>query len=172
MGLRMRFKIAIILMCYVAMCEAQELVIGQSSKEPIDITSNELIFYRKENIAVFTGNVIAVQGNTSVKADKMEVFFRASTERAEEKLSKVKSINLKNNVEIITPQEKATATDGVYNAETGVFTLTDNVTLTQGETVLKGNKMVYDKNTEESLLTSGNKRASARFVPNQTGKDE
>lgn len=155
---------------------AQELILDKSNKEPIDITAQELIFYRAQNVGVFTGDVIAVQGTVTVKAKKMEVFFKESAADSKETLSKVKLINLKDDVEIITPKEKTKSSMGVYNVETGVFTLTGDVVMTQGETILKGDRMIYNKNTEESLLTVNgkivDKRVSAKFVPNQTDKNE
>ncbi|MFI4955351.1 MAG: LptA/OstA family protein [Gammaproteobacteria bacterium] len=177
MGFKMRFSLTFLfLLCLPLIAKAQEMLLDQSNKQPIDITSEELIFYRSQNIAVFSGHVVAIQGDTTVKANKMEVFFNGGNTKSDEKLSKVKSINLKENVEIITPQEKATATNGVYNVEQGIFTLNDDVVMNQGETILKGDKMVYNKNTAESLLTTNGKvvekRVSARFVPNETGKNE
>ena len=38
--------------------------------------------------------------------------------------------------------------------KTGIFTLTGDVELLQNKNTLKGHKMIYNKNTGESLLTN------------------
>ena len=46
-----------------------------SSKEPIKIDANKLDVLDKDNKAVFSGNVVAVQGETTVRCSVMTVFY-------------------------------------------------------------------------------------------------
>jgi lipopolysaccharide export system protein LptA len=51
--------------------------LGGDSKEPIKIDADKLDVLDKENRAVFTGNVVAVQGETTVRCTVMTVFYEA-----------------------------------------------------------------------------------------------
>src|SRR5438128_1532588 len=48
---------------------------GSNSKDPIEIESDKLEVFSKEQRAVYTGNVVAVQGDTTIKAPTMIVFY-------------------------------------------------------------------------------------------------
>src|SRR5215203_5291888 len=55
------------------------------SKTPIEVTSDSLEVLQEENRAVFTGHVVAIQGDVRLKADKMTVFYSQKKEPAKRK---------------------------------------------------------------------------------------
>lgn len=137
---------------------AQDIGVVKSN-EPIEITSNELRIFKKSDYAIFEGNVLAIQGTMKLYCDKMTVYFENSnTKTTEEETglgqSKINKIDFIGHVFIITPEESATGDKGDYNVKTGIFTLTGDVELLQNKNTLKGHKMIYNKNTGESLLTN------------------
>lgn len=57
-----------------------------SSREPISIDADRLDVFDKEGRAVFTGNVVAVQGETNMRCSEMNVFYESKTgPKAEQK---------------------------------------------------------------------------------------
>ena len=48
---------------------------GTSSKEPISIDADKLIYYDKEHKAVYSGNVVVIQGDTKMTCSAMSVFL-------------------------------------------------------------------------------------------------
>ncbi len=46
-----------------------------NSNEPIEITSDQLQVDQLQNIAIFTGNVVAIQGDVRLKSDIMTVYY-------------------------------------------------------------------------------------------------
>ena len=48
---------------------------GTSSKEPISIDADKLVYYDKEHRAVYSGNVVVVQGDTKMTCSAMTVFL-------------------------------------------------------------------------------------------------
>ena len=48
---------------------------GANSKEPIKVDSNKLEVFDKENRAVFIGDVVAVQGQTTMRCTVMTVLY-------------------------------------------------------------------------------------------------
>ena len=56
---------------------------GTNSKEPISIDADELVYYDKEHKAVYSGNVVVIQGDTKMTCSAMTVFLdRAPTQGA------------------------------------------------------------------------------------------
>src|SRR5271166_4663372 len=51
---------------------------GTSSKEPIPIDADNLVYYDKEKKAVYSGNVVVIQGNTKMTCSVMTVFLDRS----------------------------------------------------------------------------------------------
>ena len=48
---------------------------GTNSKEPISIDADKLVYYDKEHKAVYTGNVVVIQGDTKMTCTAMTVFL-------------------------------------------------------------------------------------------------
>ena len=67
---------------------------GTSSKEPISIDANKLVYYDKERKAVYSGNVVVIQGDTKMTCSAMTVFLdRAPTQGAPAQSSNAQSSN-------------------------------------------------------------------------------
>src|SRR5215204_6434756 len=49
--------------------------LGASNKEPIKIDADRLDVFDKEQRAVFTGNVVVVQGETTMRCSTLTVFY-------------------------------------------------------------------------------------------------
>ncbi len=133
----------------------------KESSSPINISSEELRVFKQKNIAIFDGKVHAIQDDLNLYCDSMTVFFEKnqtqnSTKDQENGVgkSKVEKVNFSGNVHIVTREESAKSQVGEYNVKTGIFTLTGNVELIQKKNTLYGNKLIYNKNTGESLLTN------------------
>src|ERR1700747_281126 len=55
---------------------------GTSSKEPISIDANKLVYYDKERKAVYSGNVVVIQGDTKMTCSAMSVFLERAPTKA------------------------------------------------------------------------------------------
>ena len=51
---------------------------GTNSKEPISIDADKLVYYDKERKAIYTGNVVVIQGDTKMTCTVMTVFLDRS----------------------------------------------------------------------------------------------
>lgn len=133
------------------------------SKQPIEVTSDALQVFQEENRAVFTGHVVAIQGDVRLKADTMTVYYRAA-DKAEDAQKKptspaeqnaIKKIDATGDVFLSTPEETASGATGTYDVEAQEIHLNQNVILTRAKNVLKGDKLVYSFATGKSVLTGG-----------------
>jgi lipopolysaccharide export system protein LptA len=134
---------------------------GKGSKDPIEITANELLVYKKRNQAIFIGNVKAVQKDTTLFSDKMVVKYKNNNSAKQSE--KIEKIDAEGNVKIITPKEIATGKRGTYQADNGIFKLFDEVKLQQEGAELFGDVFIHDTKTGKSdLLSNGSKKPKER----------
>ena len=49
------------------------LLPGSGSKEPVNITADKLDFLNKENKLIYTGSVVVVQGDSTLKASRLDI---------------------------------------------------------------------------------------------------
>ncbi len=127
-----------------------------SSKEPIEITSDTLEVQQLENIAIFTGNVVAIQNDVRMKSDKMTVYYTSSEEKKTDTSKQtVKKIDVDGHVFLSTPEETASGDHGNYDVVGEEIHLFDNVVLTRGANTLKGNQLTYNFATGKSIVSGG-----------------
>ncbi len=136
---------------------------GFGGDQPIEITADQLEVVQPNRIAVFRGNVEAVQGNVRLRANVMTVYYRNANERGAN-LGAVAKIEVEQNVVLATPEETAQGNRGIYHVDQKQIQLVGNVVLTRGQNVLKGDRLDYDLRTQKSLLSS-----SASAVPGVSG---
>ncbi len=153
---------------------------GQNNK-PIEISADKLDVLQNDQKAIFSGNVIAVQGTTTMRAAQMTVFYRdaatAAKPAADAGAAKgIYRIESTGNVVFTTPSETAIGDKAIYNVDTDAIDLTGaNVTLTQGQNILKGTALNHNMTTGRSILTGGAvagkpARVHGLFVPKSDSK--
>lgn len=167
----MRF---ILLLLILLPFTAQAQGLEADSKQPIDIAADSLQVLQKDEVAVFTGNVEAVQGKTTLNADKMTVHYKSKKEKKSG--NGVSKIIVEGNVVLKTPTETAEGNKGIYEVDAAKVILEGSVVLRKQDNVLKGNRLVYSMNSGKSELFSaasaaGKKGADGRvrgtFIPGQ-----
>lgn len=160
---------------------AQAALPGQDSSEPIEIIADKLVVQQDQQIATFTGNVVAVQGDMTLKSDLLRVFYEqqegqqaASATAADD--TSIRRIEAEGNVNISNPKETAKGDSGVYDLPSQKMTLTGNVVLTSGDNVVKGSSLDMDLATNISTVYSDEKSADRReqrvralFIPGKKG---
>ena len=148
-----------------------------SSREPIKIDADRLDVYDKEGRAVFTGNVVAVQGETTMHCSVMNVFYEQRRGAAGEKQasvagpgndSAIKRIECSGPVTIATKTQTATGDRAEFDRIVNKVYLIGNAALSDGPNVTRGQRVAYDLNTGVANVEGG--RVRALIVP--AGKDE
>ncbi|MBN06140.1 LptA/OstA family protein [Ponticaulis sp.] len=129
--------------------------------------SDSLEYWEKRRVAVARGNAVAIRRDRRIRADVLKVLFREKRAGALEAVR----MDALGNVVITTPQEVAQAREGVYNAKSGIATLSGDVKITKGKTQLNGEVAEVNLNSGISRLLSSRKpsksgRVRGIFVPN------
>ena len=146
-----------------------------ASKAPISIDADKLQVYDKEQRAVYSGNVVVVQGDTTMKAAHMTVFYERNNQEAQATENagggpggaQLKRVEAKGEVVITSKDQVAKGDNGVLDRENDRMILTGNVSLSQGDNITKGEKLFYNLSTGVATVEGG--RVRSLLVP---GSDE
>jgi lipopolysaccharide export system protein LptA len=152
---------------------------GPNSKDPIKIDADRLDVFDKEQRAVFTGNVVAVQGETTMKCAELTVLYEQQRGQGARRPpsaqggdSAIRRIDCKGPVTVVSKDQVATGDIATFDRVANKVVLTGNVSLSQCDNVTRGNRLVYDLNNgvanlEGAPATGG--RVQALLSP--AGKD-
>lgn len=161
--------------------------LGGDSKEPIKIDADKLDVLDKENKAVFSGNVVAVQGETTVRCTVMTVLYEgrggpggtagrpatpapapapaaASAAGGTNNDSSIKRILCKGPVTVVSKTQAATSDNAEFDRANNLVIMTGNVALNDGPNVTRGEKLIYNTTTGIANVQGG--RVQGLFVPN------
>jgi len=138
----------------------QSLGLGKhDSSAPINISSDNFLGDLTTKIGTYSGNVVVVQGDMKMRADRVRV------DVVDSKPSKIYSHG---NVVVEAPNGTATGDDGLYDLTPNTITLTGKVVLTKEKDVMRGTSVVMDMNTNLAHLTAKGMpggRVQALFIP-------
>lgn len=153
---------------------------GHKNDAPVEVTSDTLEVFQLENRAVFSGHVVAIQGDVRLKADQMTIYYNPpkEPEGGKPEVRKgagpapdaVKKIDATGGVLLSTPEETASGENGTYDVEHNMIYLNNNVTLTRGQNVLRGTHLTYNFTTGRSVLTSADDQKAAGSAQPVPGK--
>lgn len=161
--------------------------------QPIRIDANSLEVLDQQKKAIFSGNVVVQQGDTTLRSKELVVFYdgkgdgkgtgtaagAASTAKAGEALasgnpmssSSIRRLEINGSVVVTTKEQTATGDQGVFETASNTITLTGNpVVLTQGPNVIRGKKLTVDLANGASRFEGG--RVESLIVPNSVKQME
>jgi lipopolysaccharide export system protein LptA len=133
------------------------------SSLPIEITADSLEVVQHENLATFTGDVDAVQGDLVLSADQLRVHYADSRDAVPGPpgTGSIRRIEAEGNVFLSSPRETAQGESGVYDVASNQLTMEGAVVLTRDDNVIRGQRLEVD-------LVSGRSRMFAA-VPSSAG---
>ena len=170
-----------------------QILPGTSSKEPISIDADKLVYYDKEKKAVYSGNVVVVQGDTKMTCSVMTVYLDHSPSPENPNAPKaqaasasqgagpgdaaggpsagsgIRRLEATGPVTVVSKTQVATGDNGAYDKLENKVQLIGHVTLSDGQNVTKGDKLTYDLKTGMATVdTAGTKsgRVHGQFTPN------
>lgn len=116
---------------------------------PVEMTADALSVDQATGQAKFSGNVVIGQGQMRLSAQEVTVTYAAGGQQ------KIKSLAATGGVTLASGADAAEAREAVYDVESGNITLTGDAIVTQGQSVLAGDRL-------EVNLATGTANVSGR----------
>ena len=174
----MRLTVSTALMCGVllvacapaALAQAA-LIPGGNSKAPVSIDSAKLDYFDKEQKLVYSGGVVAKQGDSILKATTLSIFLASSPTKAAEAPAEgasggdVRRMEATGPVTISSKDQVGMGDSAIYDKAENKLYLIGNVSLSQQGNVIKGqpkSRLIYDLTTSQAQIEGG---VNSLFTP-------
>lgn len=119
---------------------------GPRSQQPITVRSSHLTADNRSKIAIFSGKVVAKQGNVTIFSDKLTVYYGDTQD-------KVEKIEADGNVRIVQENRVGYGNHAVYENDAGRITLTGKPRVMQDNNTVTGKVITYLIDDERSTVT-------------------
>ncbi|MHA1529698.1 MAG: LptA/OstA family protein [Alphaproteobacteria bacterium] len=135
------------------------------SSAPIEIVADALEVRQAENLAIFTGEVVAGQGTLRLTADTLAVTYAAeqSGTNASADTGAIQNMRADGNVFLSNGAETAQGAWAEYDVASGKIRMGGSVVLTQGDNAISGESLVIDLNAGTGRIEGG--RVKSVFTP-------
>lgn len=143
---------------------ASPILPGGNSREPISITAPTMDFFDREHMLVYSGGVVAKQGETTLRATTLKIELNDKGASAADLAqgapnaagnNQIKRIEAGGGVTVNSRTDVGSGDSGVYDRATNKLTLIGNVTLSDCANVMKGARLVYDLSAGRAQVQGG-----------------
>jgi lipopolysaccharide export system protein LptA len=152
---------------------------SQNNGQPIQIEAAHLEVRDKQKVATFSGNVKVVQGDTTMRCKTLVVHYEQKPQDGQTAppppttaqpgpggSSQISKIEMNGGVTVVQKDQTASGDSGLYDMKSNTVTLKGNVTVSQGQNILRGDRLVVDMTTGKSVVDSG--KGPVRMLIQQT----
>ena len=164
---------------------------SQNRDQPIQIEAASLEMRDKKKEATFSGNVKVVQGDTTMTAKSLVVFYDSGAAAAAPApanakgtktapmqaaspgpggSSSIRKLEARGGVVVTQKEQVVTGESAIFDTRANLITMAGGVVLTQCKNVLRGDRLLVDMTTGVSRVESDSGRVQGLF-DQSSGKD-
>ncbi len=148
---------------------------SQNRDQPVKIDAASLEVRDKNKIATFSGNVRVVQGDTTLRCKSLAVFYdqdgagnaMTAAKPGPAGQQRIRRLEARGGVVVTQKDQTATGDLGAFDMASNTVTLTGNVVVTQGQSILRGQRLTVNLATGVSQVEGG--RVQGLFQPSAAG---
>jgi len=123
--------------------------------QPVEVSADQLSVNQADGTAVFSGNVIVMQGTMKLQAGEVKIAYSADNKA-------IQSLHAGGGVTLAAGTDAATATEADYMPDSGDLVLTGSVVLTQGPAAISGQKLTLSLKSGTGTMSG---RVTTVFTP-------
>lgn len=154
---------------------------SQNRDKPIQIDALSLEMRDKDKAATFSGNVKVVQGDTTMRAQTLVVFYdedpnapKSATMKSAKPgpggSSSIRRLEAKGGVSVTQKDQTVTGQTGIFDMRANTVTMLGGVVLTKDKNVLRGDRLIVDMTTGVSRVEStGGRGVQGMFQSSSPG---
>jgi lipopolysaccharide transport protein LptA len=146
------FFISILIICLLVNLDASAQKNPRKVKNYQTRIRSDIIDIKQKSQKIdFIGNVVVEREDTSLLANKMEVFYldKVSNKNASKNNSNIKEIKAFGNVKMFNDEFVASSDLANFYPDKNIFILEKNVIVNNGTSILNGDKFIYDLKTKK-----------------------
>jgi lipopolysaccharide export system protein LptA len=141
--------------------------------QPIQIVSDRLDAYNEKKLVVFSGHAVATQGDKTIKADRLFLYYKKDP-RVPEKTGTqdvgsagdLEKIEAKGHVIITQGERIVTGNDAIFYQDTQQIIMLGNAVMREGRNVIHGDRIVVFLDEDRGVVESVEKsRVRATIYP-------
>jgi lipopolysaccharide export system protein LptA len=158
---------------------------SQNHDQPVHIEAATLEVRDKDKMATFSGDVRVTQGDTNLRCKTLKVFYEQDANGDQSKSlqaatpgpggqQRIKRLEAHGGVVVTQKDQTATGETGVFDMKSNTVTLIGTVVMTQGQNVLRGDRLVVNLTSGVSRVESGKNghdRVQGLFLPSNGPAD-
>lgn len=151
----------ILLAIFWSVCCTETFAEPVEKAEPIQIISRRLEADHAAGTVRFVGEVVATQGDMTIKAEELVVYQA----KGEQRIDRIEAYR---KVRITQGDRLATGQQAVFDKARGQVLLTGSPQVLQGDDFVQGDEIVFFLDSERSIVRSkGSQRVKAVFHPRE-----
>lgn len=116
-----------------------------ASREPIHITSDTVEANQKQNRVTFKGNVVAKQGDSTLYANTLVIYYDPNTQ-------KLKEMVATGNVKLVHLNRRATGQRAMFYQDSNKVVLDGEAVVREGENVIRGERLIFYVDEERTVM--------------------
>jgi len=150
-----------------ALSQSSSSLKNHDANAPVDVGSERIEVQDRANRAIFSGNVVATQGNLRLNSSRLTVVYANNGNNTQ-----IQRLEASGGVTLRSPTETARGQFAIYDLGRRLVTMIGGVTLDQGANHVQGGRLVLDLDSHRAVMDGGAQtgRVSGRFtVPRRTG---
>lgn len=135
---------------------------------PVEITSKQGEYLQNEGRGVYTGDVVATQGDSRITTDKLTVLCTKTKPAPGQDAAceAMEQLVAEGRVFYTAPDVKIRGDRAQYDYTADTITITGDVILSRGnEGVVRGTQVVYKVAEGRTVITAGSNRVTSIFTP-------
>ncbi len=148
---------------------------SENRGQPIAIEAARLEVRDKQKVATFTGNVKVVQGDTTMRCKTLVVFYEDQAAAGDAKAAtpgpggsqQISKLEARGGVVVTQKDQTATGDTGLFDMRSNSVTLVGSVVVSQGQNVVRGERLVVDLTTGVSRVDAGKSNGPVRMLIQQ-----
>ena len=144
----------------VAPAMGQSGIRGHDGNAPVDVGADRIEVQDRNNRAIFSGNVVAQQGNLRFNSARLTVVYANSGGSGTD----IQRLEASGGVTLRSPTETARSQFAIYDVDRGIVTMIGGVTLNQGGNHVQGGRLVLDLDSHRAVMDGGTASSGGRVT--------
>lgn len=132
-----------------ASAQTTEVAFGAPREDrdaPVEVTADRLSINEASGRAVYTGDVVVVQGDTRLAAERVVIFFIEAEDR-------IDRMEAEGGVTLLSGEDAAESRTATYDVESGIVVMVDDVLMVRDTGTMTGDRLDADLDAGTAELT-------------------